>query len=432
MDGSTPGTPAGPAQEQLLTLDGDYLWHPWSPSRVSPDTMVAVSGQGCEVTDADGRRFLDAKSSGLNATLGYGCRPVVEAVSAQLSRLMTYDLGEGSNIPAIRLAERIAGLCGPPLTRTFFCNSGSEAVETTVRVARFHHAVNGAPERTLVVSFHNAYHGATMAAAACSMGSSPVAREVTPAGFASVPGPGPALEAGSPGTIEGLRAFLADNGSRTAAVLVEPVQGRGGYMLSDDHLREVRQLCTEHGALLILDEVMTGFGRTGRMFAYQHAGVIPDLLATSKGLTAGYMSLAAVTASERVFEVFDRHKEKAGFVHGHTHSGHAAACAAALAVIDTIEAGDLLANVRIRGEELLAALQPAGTLPFVREVRGRGLLVAAEMDSSRRAAQVKERMRDDGVLVRRTGRNVVLAPPLIVTATDTGRIARAFLAAVGA
>ncbi|MER6910137.1 aminotransferase class III-fold pyridoxal phosphate-dependent enzyme [Streptomyces sp. NPDC000594] len=441
---------AAPNQTELLSVDADYLWHPWSPSRVSPDTLVAVAGEGCEVRDADGRTYLDAKSSGLNATLGYGCRAVTDAISAQLAQLMTYDMGEGANVPAIRLAQRIAGLTGPRLTRTFFCNSGSEAIETCVRIARFYHAVREDTGRTLIVSLDTSYHGATMAAAACSPAATPVAPEVAPGGFVTVPGPGrtegPGHAEGSGGHpadpgpgpdpaadgADALREFLAEHGSRTAAVVLEPVQARGAQVASDAYLRAVRALCDRHGVLLILDEVTTGFGRTGLMFGYQHSGAEPDILATSKGLAAGYMSLAAVTTTQHIFDVFDRNKERAGFVHGHTHSGHAAACAAGLAVIDVIEKERVLANVRAREAQLFTALEAVRPLPHLREVRGRGLLIALETDGSRRAARIRARMRQDGILVRRTGRNILLAPPLIITETETARLAGALTAAVEA
>lgn len=408
-------------QAELLAVDAEYLWHPWSPSRVSPDTLVAVSGKGCEVTDADGRTYLDAKSSGFNATLGYACQPVVDAIATQVAKLMTYDMGEGANIPAIRLAQRIGELAGPALTRTFFCNSGSEAMEAAIRIARFYQAVLGSPERGLVVSLHNGYHGATMAGAATAGAPSPISDEFTPNGFVTVPGPEEGIGA--------LKGFLADYGKRTAAVLVEPVQSRGAYVMPEDYLRGVRELCDEHGILLVLDEVTTGFGRTGLMFGHQHAGVQPDILATSKGLAAGYISLGAVTTTQHVFEVFDSNKKMAGFVHGHTHSGHATACAAGLAVVDYIESEQLLANTRARGEQLLAALEPLRELDCVTDIRGRGLMIAVEMDRSRRAAQVRKLMRDNGVLVRRTGKNVVLAPPLILTAAEADRISRELLSA---
>jgi adenosylmethionine-8-amino-7-oxononanoate aminotransferase len=417
------------SQADLLAVDAEHLWHPWSPSRVSPETVVAVSGLGCEVQDADGRRYLDAKSSGLNATLGYGCRPVIDAISAQLSRLMTYDLGEGANVPAIRLAERIAGLAGPHLTRTFFCNSGSETAEAAIRIARFVHAVRGTPERTAVVSLANAYHGSTMGAAACSAGPTPVSADVAPPGFVTLPGPD--RDGGSAG-IDALAAHLDSEAGRTAALLVEPVQARGAHVVPDGYLRAAADLCRQHGVLLVVDEVTTGFGRTGRMFAHQAAGIEPDILLTAKGLTAGYMSLGAVTTTGPVFDAFERNKKQAGFVHGHTHSGHAAACAAGLAVIDHIERLNLLVNAAARGAQLLDAFEPLRALPYVVDVRGRGLLVAVEFDGSRRAALVRNHMVDRGVLVRRTARNVLVAPPLIITPAQTDRVARALITAARA
>jgi adenosylmethionine-8-amino-7-oxononanoate aminotransferase len=400
-----------------LDLDAAHLWHPWSPTRVNPDAVLAVAGEGCHVRDADGRTYLDAKSSGLNAALGYGCRPVVDAITAQLTDLMTYDLGEGSNVPAIRLAARIATLTAAPLERTFFCNSGSEAVEACIRIARFHHAA-----RTGIVTLENGYHGSTMGAAAAAPGRSPVSPEVTPPGFTVLPGP-------AAGT-HPLRAHLGEHGRTTAAIVIEPVQARGAHVTPDAYLHEVRHLCDEHGVLLVLDEVTTGFGRTGRMFAHEYAGVVPDLLATSKGLTAGYMSLGAVTTTAAVFDSFDRNKQRAGFVHGHTHSGHATACAAALAVLDVIEAGDVLANVRHRGEQLRTGLQAACERSHGRGLRGRGLLMAVALDSPRSAGQVRRLVKSQGVLVRRTGADIVIAPPLVISEPDIERIVTALSSAL--
>lgn len=405
-----------------LALDSEHLWHPWSPTRVNPDAVLAVAGEGCHVRDADGRTYLDAKSSGLNAALGYGCRPVIDAITAQLTHLMTYDLGEGSNVPAIMLATRIAALTAPPLERTFFCNSGSEALEACIRIARFHHAARGDTARTGIVALENGYHGSTMGAAATAPGRSPVSPEVTPPGFTVLPGP-------AAGT-EPLGAHLGKHGRTTAAIVVEPVQARGAHVMPDAYLREVRQQCDEHGVLLVLDEVTTGFGRTGRTFAHEYAGVVPDVLATSKGLTAGYMSLGAVTTTAAVFDSFDRNKQRAGFVHGHTHSGHATACAAALAVLDVIEAGDVLANVRRRADQLRAGLQTACERSHVRDLRGRGLLMAVELDSPRTAGQVRRLVKSEGVLVRRVGADIILAPPLVISEPDVARIITALTSAL--
>lgn len=418
----------GLSRETLLAVDAEHLWHPWSPTRVNPDTVVAVSGQGCRLRDADGRVFLDAKSSGFNATLGYGRTEVVEAVHAQLARLMTYDLGEGTNVPAISLARRIAGLAGPSLTRTFFCNSGSEGVEAAVRTARFYHAARGLPERFTIVSLNGGYHGSTMGAAACAPAPTPVSSSATPPGFAVLPGP-QAREHGA--AIAEFARFLAEYGHETAAMVVEPVQARGVRVLPEAYLRELRELCDRYGVLLVFDEVTTGFGRTGSMFAWQRGGTRPDILVTGKGLTAGYMSLAAVTTTADVFDVFDRNKDRAGFVHGHTHSGHAAACAAGLAVLDIVESEDLPGNAGARGRQLTAALEPLRQSPFVRDLRGVGLLMAVELDTTARASRVRRRMKEDRVLVRRVGPVIILAPPLTVSPAEIEEIATTTLTALG-
>ncbi|MFE1101894.1 aspartate aminotransferase family protein [Nocardiopsis alba] len=411
----------------MLALDAEHLWHPWSPTRVNPDTVLAVSGEGCRVTDADGRDFLDAKSSGFNATLGYGRTEIVEAVTDQLSRLMTYDLGEGSTLPAVALARRMADLTGPPLTRTYFCNSGSEGVEAAVRISRFYHAVRGFPGRFGIVSLHGGYHGSTMGASACAPAPTPISSLVTAPGFTVLSGP---ERPDHRSLLAEVERHLTEHGDQTAAVIVEPVQARFARVLPDTFLRELRDLCDRRGVLLIFDEVTTGFGRTGRMFAWQHGGTRPDILITGKGLTAGYMSLSAVTTTGEVFDAFDRNKSQAGFVHGHTHSGHAAACAAGLAVIDILETEDLAGNARDRGRQLLTGLEPARSLSSVRETRGLGLLVAVELDSSARASGVRRRMKDDGVLVRRVGPAIILAPPLTVRSVEIEEITVKLLAAL--
>lgn len=409
-----------------LDRDTRYLWHPWSPKRVTPETVVAVAGDGCEVVDIHGRRYLDAKSSGLNATLGYGCRPVIEAAGRQLSTLMTYDLGEGASLPSALLAERIAHLAGPHLTRTFLCGSGSEAVEAALRVARFHHAAGGRSDRTVVVSLDRAYHGSTLGAAAATgvgLGSA------GPPGFLQVPTPG----RGGVSTDESLEALertFARHGGRIAAFLVEPVSARTAHPLPDSYLSRLRELCTDHGALLIHDEVTTGFGRVGTMFTHQANGVTPDMVCTSKGLGAGYASIGALTTTEAVFRRFETSKGAAGFVHGHTHSGHATACATALAVLTYLDEHDVLSNVRRRGAQIGAGLARLDGHPRVSGIHGRGLLLGIGLATPADAAAVREQVLARDVLVRRTGRTILIAPPLIIDERQAARILRACAEAV--
>ncbi|MEU8216753.1 aminotransferase class III-fold pyridoxal phosphate-dependent enzyme [Micromonospora taraxaci] len=425
----------------LAQLEAAFLWHPWSPSVRPSDALMLVSGNGCEVTDVSGRRFLDARAGLFNATLGYGRPEVVQAIAEQAATLMTYGLGAASTPPAVLLAARLAELFGKPLTRTFFVNSGSEATEAAVKIARGYHALRGQPRRQMVLSLADGYHGTTLAAVA--MTRLPTTRAGVgplPAGFASVAtprcqdcttghehevcaGPGP----------EALEETITRLGSdAVAAFMVEPVLGVGGIVpLPHGYLAAARQICDAHGVLLIVDEVMTGFGRTGAWFAHQAAGVVPDLVTTAKGLTGGYAPLAAVTARQRIFEVFAGDPLIAGLRHGHTTSGHAIAAAAALAVLRVIDDHNLVEHAAIVGQtlqrQLQAALAPASV---VRDVRGVGLLVGVQLDSAHRAAAVTAACQRDGVLVRQQGTVVAIAPPLILTPAQGDRIAAAVAEAV--
>ncbi|HBP1979187.1 TPA: aminotransferase class III-fold pyridoxal phosphate-dependent enzyme, partial [Pseudomonas aeruginosa] len=186
----------------------------------------------------------------------------------------------------------------------------------------------------------------------------------------------------------------------------------------------------QYGAHLILDEVLTGFGRTGKMFAYEYAHITPDILITSKGLTAGYMSLAAVTTHDMIFDVFEREKEMSGFSHGHTHSGHASACAAGLAVLDILQNDGVLARVHQLSTVLREAVGACAETATVRDIRCRGLLMAVEFDSVQRALSIKKYLQDNKILIRRSGRNIIFAPPLNIDLADIEYLAAHFLDAV--
>jgi adenosylmethionine-8-amino-7-oxononanoate aminotransferase len=409
---------------ELLEWDREYLWHPWSPADARWPLMV--SGEGCFVTDASGHQYLDARACTLNAALGYGHPAVTQAVTAQMARLMTYDLSCGTTAPAIELARRLAGLMPGPLTRTLFVGSGSEATEAAIRIARMYHQLTGSPGRRVVITVHDGYHGATLAALAAS--GSPFRRagaEPLPDGFAVIRTPRCAgcasgtaheqCEIPGPGQVAELIGRLG--ASQVAAVLVEPVLGVGGVIpLPDGYLAEVRRACNEHGVLLIADEVMTGLGRTGRMFGFQHDdGVVPDIVTTGKHLTGGHVPLAAVTTTQAIYRAFAADRLLGGLRHGHTTSGHATACAAALACLDVIDHDDLAGRARKLGTILLGELARLRRHPVVRDVRGRGLLAGAEMASDTLAGQVADQCMRRGVLVRPMGPVLQVAPPLIIT-----------------
>jgi adenosylmethionine-8-amino-7-oxononanoate aminotransferase len=409
---------------ELLGWDREYLWHPWSPAGARWPLMVA--GEGCFVADASGRQYLDARACTLNAVLGYGHPAVIEAVTSQMSRLMTYDLSCGTTAPAVLLARRIAGLLPGPLTRTFFVNSGSEATEAAIRIARMYHQMTGSPGRRAVITLHDGYHGTTLAAlAATGSAFRRTGAEPLPDGFVAVRTPRcPACAGGAahqqceipgPGQVAGMISGMGPG--QVAAVLIEPVLGVGGIIpLPDGYLAQVRQSCDEHGVLLIVDEVMTGFGRTGRMFGFQHDdGVVPDIVTTGKHLAGGHLPLAAVTTTQAVCGAFDGDPLLGGLRYGHTTSGHATACAAALACLEVIDREGLAGRARSLGGMLLDELGRLRRHPIVRDVRGRGLLAGAELGNDALAERVAVQCMRRGVLVRPVGPVLQIAPPLVIT-----------------
>ncbi|MFF7359018.1 aspartate aminotransferase family protein [Streptomyces filipinensis] len=363
---------------------GDRTWHPWSAIRQEP-RLTLVSGHGCHVRDDLGRRYLDLRSGTLNATIGYGRQAVVEAIREQASRLMTWDLAEVSTLPARALADRIASMLPAPLEYTLFCNSGSEATEAAVKIARMWHRIEGSPERTLVLSFADGYHGTTTATIAAT--ASAFRREgVGPlsGGYAHLATPRCTKCADEddhtrhvPGVQEWEAQILSVGPKSVAAILVEPVLSVGGVIVPPPgHLAELRALCDRYGILLITDEVATGFGRTGKVFGFEHdlnaPGQAPDIVTTAKGLTGGYAPLAAVTVPADIYAAFARDPLLGGLRHGHTTGGHATACAATLAVLDIVENDELVAAAADRGTQLLDALAPLKQRPTVCDVRGGG------------------------------------------------------------
>jgi len=364
--------------------------------------LVIVSGRGARVTDADGRTYLDfAAGIGVNG-LGYGDRKVVSAIRKQAGKLV-----HASNLyfspPARALADRLAGLAFP--SKVFFCNSGTEAVEAAMKFAR---RIGGPSGRTEFVAFERGFHGRTMGALSMTW------NEKYRAPFEPLV-PGVRFCAW-----DDLTAAAAVIGDRTAAVFVEPVQGEGGLRVAPrEFLRGLADLCRERGALLVSEEVQCGLGRTGQLFAYQHAGIRPDILTLAKPLGGG-LPLGAVLLKE----------ELAGAIavgdHGSTFGGNPVAAAAALVVLDRLTAPKFLDKVSQKGAFLRKALnQIARRYPAVTQVRSAGLMVGIELQAS--ALPVVKALREKGILVTRAGDNVVrLLPPLVVRRKDIRRFLEAF------
>ncbi|MFF7249926.1 aspartate aminotransferase family protein [Embleya sp. NPDC008237] len=425
--------------------DAAHLWHPWSPIADGRERLLLVAGRGSRVVDDTGRSYLDLRAGTLNATIGYGHPGVAETIAAQARTLMTWDLAEAGTIPAALLAGRIAAVMPPGLDRTLLCNSGSEAIEAAIKIARMWHRLCGRPRRTAIVSWADGYHGATTAGIAATgsefrrHGCGPL-----PEGYAHLASPRcPDCATGAgdhtcriPGPVEWEEHIARIGPDTVAAVLVEPILGVGGVIVPPPgSLRGLREICDRHDIVLIADEVATGFGRTGRTFAFEHdlaPGTGPDIVTTAKGLTGGYAPLSAVTVRGEIHAAFARDPLLGGLRHGHTTGGHASACAAALAVLDVLAADRLVEAAAARGAQFRRDLAGLDESPLVREVRGKGLLIGIETTSLDAAARVAAAAQERGVLIRHFGPVITIAPPLNITPHEVGEGAGAVVDAVRA
>ena len=364
--------------------------------------LELVSGRGATVTAADGREYLDLLAGIAVNSLGHAHPAVVDAVSRQIG-----ELGHVSNLyvhpVVVELAERLEALLDVEQpVRAFFCNSGAEANEAAFKIAR-------RTGRSRILAAENGFHGRTMGALA--MTGQPTKR----APFEPMP---PGAEYYPYGDIAALRTLVEQAPADTAAVILEPLQGEGGVVEPPEgFLADVRDLCTEHGALMIVDEVQTGVGRTGAMFATRRAGVVPDVITLAKGLGGG-LPIGACLGIGAAGELLTAGQ------HGTTFGGNPVACAAALAVLDTMEAEDLIAHVDRLGR-LLAAEIECLDHPLVDHVRGRGLLLGVVLTASR-AKEVEAAARAAGFLVGAAGPDVIrLAPPLVLTEEQVARFVSA-------
>ncbi len=358
--------------------------------------LTLVRGQGSYVWDDAGRRYLDFISGIAVNTLGHAHPRLAEAIAGQARTML-----HCSNLFHIpqqqQLAAKLADLSG--LGRVFFCNSGAEANEGAIKLARRFFYDRGSTRRT-VISAMQSFHGRLLSTLTAT------GQDKVKTGFDPLP---PGFDHVPFNDIEALKAAVTEE---TAAVLLEPVQGEGGvHVAGTDYLQQVRQLCDDEGILLILDEVQSGMGRTGTMFAFEHAGIEPDILTLAKGLGGG-VPIGALLASEEAAASF------APGTHGSTFGGNPLSCAAALAVLETIESDELLLNVADRGEQLQAGLELlAVRFDAIHEVRGRGLLLGLACGCE--VADIITACREDGLLVLPAGPRVLrILPPLNVSAAE--------------
>ncbi len=422
----------------LVAADRRHVWHPFTAQQswgAQDPVLVIERGEGATLWDRDGRAYLDGVSSLWCNVHGHR-HPVLDAaVRAQLDRVAHSTMLGLTHPPAVELAQRLAAIAPAGLTRVFYSDSGSTAVEIALKIAFQYWAQQGQPERRRFVCLENAYHGDTIGAV--SVGGIDL--------FHAVYGPllfeAHRARAGDAGD---LARLLEARGEEVAAVIVEPlVQGAAGMLLQPEgYLREVRALCDAHGVLLICDEVATGFGRTGRMFACEHEQVSPDLMCVGKGLTGGYLPLAATLASERIYAGFLGDPSQARtFFHGHTFTGNPLACAAALATLEVFERERTLARLQPKIERLRSALhRRVAPLTAVGEIRQRGFMVGIELrdfaPEERTGHRIAMAARELGAIIRPLGDVVVLMPPLAITEGELDRLveitARAIVRVTGA
>jgi putrescine aminotransferase len=401
------------------------LWHPFADmAAVRGDELVLVRGDGVHVWDDAGNRYLDGCASLWYCNVGHGRAEIAEAVAEQLRMLETWSIfGEVANPPALALAVKLTAHAPMDGAKVFFTTGGGDAIDTAAKFVRLYWGTTGHPERLHIIGRTHGYHG-TMA-----FGTSIGGIEAVRSGYGPLV-PGTSLVRHD--SAEALRDEIERIGAaRVAAFFCEPVIGAGGvYPPVPGYIEEIAAICAETGVLLVIDSVIVGFGRLGGWFGCERFGVRPDLVTFAKGVTSGYQPLGGVLVSERVAEPFWSEPGRITVRHGQTYSGHAAACAAALANLAIIEREGLLQRGAQLEGELYGALEPLRDHPLVGDVRGgTGLMAAVELaphvlDADPGAATSFYRaIRSNGVLVRAQARGVAISPPLIVTVEQIQEVA---------
>jgi adenosylmethionine-8-amino-7-oxononanoate aminotransferase len=429
----------------LVARDRACVWHPYTQMLTRPDPIPIVRGEGVYLYAADGRRLLDGTSSWWVNIHGHSHPKLNDALAAQAREIEHVVFANCTHRPAVELAERLLDVVPLGLTRVFYSDNGSTAVEVAVKLALQYWANRGQPERRRFIALHHAYHGDTVGAMSASE-ASVFTRPFTPLLFEVERAHAPycyrcpvGLERARcqieclgdrssellPGTLASVLARSADS---AAAVIVEPMlQGAGGMIMwPAEFLRGVRDLCDRAGTLMIADEVLTGFGRTGRMFACEHGPVSPDILCLSKALTGGYMPLAATLVTENVYDAFLSEDRSRTFFHGHSFTANPLACAVACASLDLFHETDALARVgRLEGW-LRRELHGLADLPLAGEIRVLGGVGAIELVTDRRTRaaggyldeigpRLTSALLDRGLLLRPLGNVLYFMPPYAIT-----------------
>ncbi|MEO6238784.1 MAG: aspartate aminotransferase family protein [Vicinamibacterales bacterium] len=427
-----------------LDVDRAHLMHPLHHPSAHAGTRLWVSGKGAVITDSTGRDYIDGLSGLWNVNVGHGRQELADAARQQMATLAFHSsYAGGSNEKAIALAERLSRLAYRSINTFFFTSGGAEASETSFKTARFYWKALGKPAKVKVISRHRAYHGLTLAAMSATGLPAfwPMFEPRTP-GFLHIAAPDPyrfvnptpevSLGIAAANALE--EAILSQGADTVAAFIAEPIQGAGGVIIPPaDYFARIREICTRHDVLFIADDVITGFGRTGRWFGLEHYGVEPDIVQFAKGITSGYVPLGGVGVSDTVRDVINGVPPGKRWMHAFTYSGHPTCCAVALSNLDIIERERLVERSATAGVRLLEKLRTLEALEGVGHVRGQGLIAAVEVvaDKTTRSLfpaeagvtqKLTEAMLERGVYTRVAMDCICIAPPLITTDAQLDQI----------